>query len=125
MVVLDDARSAFTAPERSLQQRMIALQRANEVRTRKAADKKRIKAGEVNAWVRLIDPPDYWRTAKVFELLVSVPKIGRGKADKILRRERVSPSKTIGGLSERQRQALVVALAPYAASVRRRKTIQS
>jgi len=36
-------------------------------------------------------------------MLLAVPKVGRVKATKILNSCRVSPSKTFGGLSERQR----------------------
>lgn len=55
----------------------------------------------------LLDPPDYLETAKVFDLLLAVPKYGRVKVNKILSTCRISPSKTIGGLSQRQRTELV------------------
>ena len=40
-------------------------------------------------------------------MLLAVPKYGRVKANKMLQTCRISPSKTIGGLSERQRTELV------------------
>ena len=40
-------------------------------------------------------------------MLLAVPKYGRVKVNKILQQCRISPSKTIGGLSERQRTELV------------------
>jgi hypothetical protein len=40
-------------------------------------------------------------------MLLAVPKVGRVKANKVLNLCRISPSKTIGGLSERQRTELV------------------
>ena len=46
-------------------------------------------------------------TAKVFDMLLAVPKYGRVKTNRILNQCRISPSKTIGGLSERQRAELV------------------
>ena len=46
-------------------------------------------------------------TAKVFDMLLAVPKYGRVKTNRILNQCRISPSKTIGGLSERQRTELV------------------
>ncbi|MDQ6816313.1 MAG: hypothetical protein M3018_02755 [Actinomycetota bacterium] len=55
----------------------------------------------------LLEPPEYLETAKVFDLLLAVPKYGRVKVNKILSQCRISPSKTIGGLSERQRRELV------------------
>ena len=95
------------APERSLVQRMDALQRANEIRTRRAKLKRDLKGGRVSIHDLLKDPPEYLETAKVFDMLLAVPKYGRVKVNKILVQCRISPSKTIGGLSERQRNELV------------------
>ena len=95
------------APERSLVQRMDALQRANEIRTRRAQLKRDLKAGRLSIHDLLLTPPEYVETAKVFDMLLAVPKYGRVKVNKILANCRISPSKTIGGLSERQRSELV------------------
>ena len=95
------------APERSLTQRMDALQRANEIRTRRATLKRDLKAGRTQIQGLLLDPPAYIQTAKVFDLLLAVPKYGRVKVNRILTQCRISPSKTIGGLSQRQRNELV------------------
>ena len=54
-----------------------------------------------------MDPPEYVQTAKVIDMLMAVPKYGRVKTNRILTNCRISPSKTIGGLSERQRSELV------------------
>jgi hypothetical protein len=54
-----------------------------------------------------ISRPDYLQTMKIFDLLISVPKYGRTKVNRILTQNRISPSKTIGGLSERQRGEIV------------------
>jgi hypothetical protein len=43
----------------------------------------------------------------VFDMLLAVPKYGRVKVNKVLVQCRISPSKTIGGLSQRQRTELV------------------
>ena len=66
-----------------------------------------LKAGRVQIQVLLLDPPEYLLTAKVFDLLLAVPKYGRVKVNRILTQCRISPSKTIGGLSQRQRHELV------------------
>jgi hypothetical protein len=95
------------APERSLTQRMEALKRANDIRTRRANLKRDLKAGRVHIHGLLLDPPEYLETAKVFDLLLAVPKYGRVKVNRILTQCRISPSKTVGGLSERQRGELV------------------
>ena len=98
------------APERSLTQRMEALKRANEIRTERARLKRDLKAGRVQVHGLLIDPPDYLLTAKVFDLMLAVPKYGRVKVTRLLTQCRISPSKTIGGLSQRQRHELVASL---------------
>ena len=99
-----------TAPERSLAQRMDALQRANEIRTRRAQLKRDLKGGRVGIDALLSDAPEWIHTAKVSELLLAVPKYGRVKVNRVLGQCRVSPSKTVGGLSERQRGELVALL---------------
>jgi hypothetical protein len=93
-------------PERSLDQRIDALSRANEVRTLRAQLKRDLKAGRVSIGALLLDPPACLEAAKVFDMLLAVPKVGSVKATKILNSCRVSPSKTFGGLSERQRAEL-------------------
>src|SRR4051812_13306907 len=95
------------APDRSLVQRMDALEKANVVRTKRAAIKRDLKAGRASIHLLLMDPPDILKTAKVFDILLSVPKYGRVKVNKVLQVCRISPSKTIGGLSERQRAELI------------------
>jgi hypothetical protein len=97
-------------PERSLVQRMDALQRANEIRTRRAQLKRDLKGGRQSIHSLLLNPPQYVETAKVFDMLLAVPKYGRVKVTKVLTSCRISPSKTIGGLSERQRTELVAML---------------
>ncbi len=86
---------------------MEALQRANDIRTRRASLKRDLKAGRVSIHLLLMEPPDYIETAKVFDMLLAVPKYGRVKVNKVLQVCRISPSKTIGGLSERQRAELI------------------
>lgn len=93
-------------PERKLDQRMDALRAANKVRALRAQLKRDLKAGRLSIGSLLLDPPPYLETAKVFDMLLALPKCGRVKATKILQSCRVVPSKTFGGLSERQRAEL-------------------
>jgi hypothetical protein len=95
------------APLRSLDQRMEALKRANDIRVRRAQLKKDLKTGSVNIDTILRNPPEYVSTAKVFDILMAVPKFGRVKAARFLNQCRISQSKTVGGLSERQRAELI------------------
>lgn len=102
-----DARSLAVAPDRTLAQRLGALEEANRVRTRRAQLKRDLKAGRVNVLDVFESPPEWAGTMKVFDLLLAVPKLGRVKVNKALQHQRISPSKTVGGLSARQRGELV------------------
>ena len=95
------------APARSLDQRMDALRRANDVRVRRAQLKKDLKEGKVRIEQILGKPPEFVETAKVIDILMAVPKFGRVKAARFLNTCRISQSKTVGGLSDRQRTELI------------------
>ncbi|HJQ74212.1 MAG TPA: integration host factor, actinobacterial type [Gaiellaceae bacterium] len=94
-------------PLRSLDQRMDALKRANDVRVKRAKLKKDLKDGKVKIEQILGNPPEYVSTAKVIDILMAVPKFGRVKAARFLNTCRISQSKTVGGLSDRQRAELI------------------
>src|ERR1041385_2061207 len=101
------AKTQAHAPLRSLDQRMDALKRANDVRVRRAKLKKDLKEGKVRIEQILGNPPEYVSTAKVIDILMAVPKFGRVKAARFLNTCRISQSKTVGGLSDRQRAELI------------------
>jgi hypothetical protein len=86
---------------------MDALARANQIRIKRAQLKRDLKSGRLSIHQLLLSPPEYVETAKVFDMLLAVPKYGRVKVNKVLVQCRISPSKTIGGLSQRQRTELV------------------
>lgn len=97
-------------PERTIEQRMDALQTANKVRMDRAVLKRELKEGRELA-VRIIGrPPEYAESMKVIDLLLAVPWLGPMKAGRVMRRCDVSPAKTLGGITTRQRRALIVAL---------------
>lgn len=116
MTVVVDRRDTWnnaTPPERSLQQRRDALDRANAVRMQRAILKRDMKAGRTTAREVLLACPEFVETMKVFDLLLAVPKAGRVKVTKALRQLAVPPSKTVGGLSVRQREELVRLMAVW------------
>lgn len=94
-------------PDRSLVQRREALAKGNEIRTYRAKLKRDLKAGRVSIHGLLLEPPEKLGTMKVFDLLMATPKRGRVKVNKLLVQCRISPSKTIEGMSARQRTELV------------------
>ena len=97
-------------PPRSRAQRQDALGRANAVRRQRAQLKRDLKTGRCAIEGVLSDPPAFAQTAKVADLLLAVPKYGPVKVNKLLARCRIAPSKTIGGLSQRQRDDLAARL---------------
>ena len=101
------SQSQVQAPVRSLDQRMEALKRANDIRVKRAQLKKDLKSGDVSIEQILKNPPEFVSTAKVFDMLMAVPKFGRVKAGRLLNNCRISQSKTVGGLSDRQRHELI------------------
>jgi hypothetical protein len=96
-------------PERSLEQRREALANANATRSRRAVLKRDMKAGRVSVLDLIEDPPDYILTMKLLDLLLAAPTVGRVKALSLLKRCDISPVKTVGGVSYRQRDAIVEA----------------
>ena len=50
---------------------------------------------------------------KAADLLIAIRRVGKVKRNKILTQARVSPSKTLGGLTSRQREELALALISY------------
>lgn len=98
----------LSVPQRTDEQRFAALAEANRIRSHRAVLKRQIKAGRVSARDVFAD----WdcNTMKVLDLLLALPKVGRVKAHKILRRAEVSPSKTLAGLSDRQFRLLLALL---------------
>ncbi len=100
----------MTAPERSLLQRKTALEKANAVRARRAQLKRDLKAKRTSGVALLDDPPEWLETMKVIDFLLALPKVGQMKAIKVLNKCRMSPSKTIGGMTQRQRTELCLVL---------------
>lgn len=97
----------LSVPGRSPQQRLAALAKANEVRRARAQLKRELASGAVTLAQVLSDPPACARTAKLRVLLLACPKVGPAKATRVLSRCRIAHTKTVAGLSERQRAELL------------------
>jgi hypothetical protein len=94
------------APARSPEQRLRALAKANQVRSARAHLKRELAHGNVQLTQVLADPPPCAASAKVRELLLAVPGIGPAKADRALAHCRIAATKTLAGLTHRQRTEL-------------------
>ncbi|HEV3001327.1 MAG TPA: hypothetical protein VGW75_11360 [Solirubrobacteraceae bacterium] len=102
--------TATIAPARP--QHLQALSRANEVRLARAELKRRVACGEISAADVILESP--WEAASmtVADLLMSQRRWGITRCRKILGQIPVSETKTVGSLTDRQRRALAVLLAP-------------
>jgi hypothetical protein len=98
------------APERSLQQRLDALAGANSIRTYRKELKRDLHDTRVDADGVLVAADPRIATMRIWDLLLAVPGMGNVRVAKILRECVVSPSKTVGGLSPRQRALLLIVL---------------
>jgi hypothetical protein len=103
---MGETRSVSMTNDQATLQRMEALLRANEVRIERAQDKRKITNGQLDARVILRDTPPHWETAKIIDLLMAMPKVGRVKASKWLRMERISATRPLEEFTEHQRARL-------------------
>src|SRR4051794_14068297 len=83
-------------PDRTLAQRMAALDKADEVRIYRANLKRDIKAGISSIYDCLLNPPEMIKTMKLLDLMMALPNYGRVKSDRILKVCHISPTKKIG-----------------------------
>lgn len=94
-------------------QHLLALDRANTVRRDRAKLKQRLKGAPSGAAARieaarvLRDPGDAAHSMTVMDLLCSCRQHGRAGALRVLHRVRVSEQATVGGITPRQRFALI------------------
>jgi hypothetical protein len=104
-------------PERSLQQRMRALQQANEVRQTRAEWKRAVKRDTAVVLLPLeMAESEGWSpfdTMHVGDYLGSIPKVGPVKVATALRRMEISRAKTLAGLTGRQRAEVHAFVVPY------------
>ena len=98
------------APARSAERRREALALANQVRRQRALLKADLKRGDHSLADLLVDPPACLISASVLDVIMALPRYGPMRATALLERCHISSRKTIGGLTERQRRALLRAL---------------
>ena len=87
-------------------QNMEALAKGNKVRLARAADKKLVNRRRLNPATLVRQVPDHWQTAMVADLLVSMPRVGRTRALRMMRSEGLEPSVRFNMLSEGRRERL-------------------
>ena len=101
---MPEAMTTMTpAPPQHLQ----ALSRANEVRLARALLKKRVRAGRVTVCEVIQRCPPEAHGMMLHDLLDSQPRWGTYRCSKLLERLELAEHKTVGSLTERQRNLLV------------------
>jgi len=94
-----------------MEQHMIALEKANDFRRRRAALKREIKAGEVTLSDFLLEEPPEWLGGEpIGRLLRAAPRVGVTRARKLLAEEGIRENRLVGKLTKRQRLILYLAL---------------
>lgn len=100
-------------------QYMRALERANKVRLARAELKRRIATGEIDVAEVLIKCPWQAESMAVADLLLSQRRWGQTRCRKFLAQIPMSEKKTIGSMTDRQRQTLVTMLSGVRATPER------
>lgn len=91
-------------------QHMRALERANQVRLARAALKRAVGRGEVDAATVVRDCPWETESMTIAELLTSQRRWGRTRARKFLMPLSLNENKQLGTLTSRQRRLLAMEL---------------
>ena len=91
-------------------QHLKALQRANEVRLARAALKRRVASGDVNAAEVILACPAEVEGMAVSDLLMSQRRWGRTRCRKFLATFPIPENKEIGKLTDRQRRVVAAEL---------------
>jgi hypothetical protein len=100
-------RAGAGVPGGSREQRLRALRLANEIRSARAELKRELASGKIELAQIVARPPECVRTARVRDVLLALPKVGAVKAGRILADCGIAHSKTLGGLTDRQRTELL------------------
>jgi hypothetical protein len=93
-------------------QNLMALRLANDVRQQRAELQRRLADGTLSAAQLLLDPPPVVRGWSITELLVCRRRWGGIRCEKFLAKHRISESRNLGDLTERQRLLLAGQLEP-------------
>jgi hypothetical protein len=97
---------------------MLALERANRVRLARAALKRRIASGDLDASEIVLACPWEVESMSISELLMSQKRWGRTRCRKFLQSIGMTENKAIATLTERQRVTLAALLTAKAQSTR-------
>ena len=100
-------------PELTEEQRAAALEKAAAARRARAELKERLKRGGTNLGEVLKDSEsdDILGKMKVSALLEALPGVGKVRAQQLMERLEIAPTRRLRGLGDRQRKALLAEFA--------------
>ena len=95
-------------PELTEEQRAAALEKAAAARRARAELKERLKRGgtSLSEVLEQADSDEVLGKMKVSALLEAMPGVGKVRAQQIMERLEIAPSRRLRGLGDRQRKAL-------------------
>lgn len=95
-------------PQMTNEQRAVALKKAAQVRKQRADVKKDLKAGNITL-TEVLDKKNDPVIGKMraYDLLRSLPGVGKAKATTLMERFNISDSRRVAGLGERQLEQIV------------------
>lgn len=98
----------------TVEQRMSALDLANQVRLERAKIKLRIGSGDLQAWRVILDPPACLNGVDCFTFVSWLPRSGPVRTTTLTRRAKVDSRRSVGSLIPEQRERLSQVLHDYA-----------
>jgi hypothetical protein len=94
-------------PQLTAQERRAALHKAAEARQIRAAFKAEVKAGKRSWTDALISDQEAIQRMRLKELLASLPGFGEIRAQSVMERAGISPSRKVQGVGNNQRAVLL------------------
>jgi hypothetical protein len=99
------------APDRSREQRRVALENANAIRARHAEVKRLVRDGYLGVEEVIEQPTADAETLTVLRLLLSAPGWGPVSVERVMRDAGVPVVRRVGSLNDRERRRLLEELA--------------
>jgi guanylate kinase len=96
-------------PQLSIEERHRALKAAQEARAERSSIKKRLQSGELlfSEYLQLSESSEALKKMRVSALLESMPGYGKIRAQALMERFHISPTRRVQGLGKHQRDALI------------------
>lgn len=94
-------------PQLPMEEKILALQKAQEMRTKRLIIRKKLKAGELSLQEALNRNDDAIKKMRVSYLLESLPGVGKITAKEVMEDIGIVQSRRVQGLGRRQKEMLL------------------